>query len=68
MKKRILSTLLAVLFVLGSVSIFSNFVVIAADTDGQTIADYYLKDNVFNNPQEKLATMELMLENYGYQF
>ena len=67
MKKRILSTLLAVLFVLGSVSIFSNFVVIAADTDGQTIADYYLKDNVFNNPQEKLATMELMLENYGYQ-
>lgn len=68
MKKRLLSTLLAVLFVLGSVSILNNVVVFAAETDGQTIANYYLKDNVFNNPQEKLATMELMLENYGYQF
>ena len=50
---------------LGIFTGLNNVVVFAAETDGQTIANYYLKDNVFNNPQEKLATMELMLENYG---
>ena len=65
---RILSTLLAVLLMLGSLSFIGIFSASAAlSTEEQAVVDRYLKNNVFQNPQEKLDSMTLMLERYGYQ-
>lgn len=70
--KRILSTLLAIVMVLSTFTALFTIQVSAATTDKKeeteetttALADYVTK--VYNNPLEKLATMELMrtVENY----
>ncbi len=69
LKFKILSTLLAVLMMLGSIS-FIGILAVGAEDDLTTesgVASYYLKTNVFKTPQEKLNTMTLMIEKHGYQ-
>ena len=63
--KRILSTLLAIAMVLGAFSALFTVQVSAATTTKAAsneeiteVKDYVTK--VYNNPEEKLATMELM--------
>ena len=69
--KRILSTLLAIAMVLGAFSALFTIQVSAAEkvTDTKTektaLKDYVTK--VYNNPEEKLATMELMRTAGNYQ-
>ena len=67
LKTRIITTLLAVLMIFGTLMITVG----AAESDLTTpeaIAEYYLKKNVFKTPAEKLATMTLMLKNDRYEF
>lgn len=67
-QSRILSTLLAVVFMLGSVALLGNVSVDAAgELTDEDISKVYLQTNVFKTPEEKLASMTLMLEGYGYQ-
>ena len=63
-KTRIIATLLAVLM------LFSTMViVISADEEdeGTLLAKKYLQTNVYKTPEEKLASMELMLKNAKYE-
>ena len=63
-KIRIIATLLAVLTLFGVMPI----AVAAADDDAATaVARKYLQTNVFKTPEEKLASMELMLKNEKYE-
>lgn len=69
---RILSTLLAVLFIVSSLTFIGTFAVGAEEvkddfTTEKGVASYYLKDHVFKTPQEKLDTMEVVQEKYGYK-
>lgn len=67
-QSRILSTLLAVVMMLGSVAFVGTLSASAAgEKSDEDIAKIYLKTNVFKTPEEKLASMTLMLEGYGYQ-
>ena len=70
--KRILSTLLAIAMVLGAFTALFTVQVSAATTTTKTeetkevsISDYVT--HVYNNPEEKLATMELMRTAGNYQ-
>lgn len=75
--KRIISTLLTLAFVLGALTgivTFSSVGVLAAETtdsdggvadSGVAIEDYLT--TVYNNPEEKLATMQRMLSRDGYE-
>ena len=70
--KRILSTLLAIAMVLGSLSAVFSVQVFAAATTTTTdktestkIGDYVTK--VYNNPEEKLQTMEMMRQEGNFQ-
>ena len=70
--KRILSTLLAVVMMLGACSALFTIQIFAAEdttTEAEVqkvdIEDYVTK--VYKNPQEKLATMELMRTDGNYQ-
>ena len=69
--KRILSTLLAVVTLLSTFTAVFTFQVSAADATTSTpaeitpVKDYVTK--VYNNPQEKLQTMEMMREEGNYQ-
>ena len=70
--KRIISTLLAVIMLLGACSaLFTIQIFAAEETTTETeapktdIEDYVSK--VYKNPQEKLATMEKMREDGNYQ-
>ncbi len=67
LKIRILSTLLAVLMMMGTLSILGSILASAANDDEKTIASKYLKENIFNTPEEKLASMTLMRREYGYE-
>lgn len=63
---RILSTLLAVLMMLGSLTGIT-FVTVSAATDSDgTIENTYL-NTVYTKPEDKLATMTLKMEANGYQ-
>ncbi len=64
-KTRIIATLLAVLMLVSAMVI----VVGAADEEdfGTTLAKKYLQTNVYKTPEEKLASMELMLKNGKYE-
>ncbi len=65
---RIISTLLAVLLMLSSLSVLFIFSASAAlSADEKKVAEYYLKNNIFKTPQEKLGSMQLMMEKYDYQ-
>ena len=68
-KTRIFTTLLAVLMMLGSLSVIGTIAVGAADEikTEEDVAKYYLKTNVFKTPQEKLDTMTLMIQKHGYE-
>lgn len=63
-KTRIIATLLAVLMLVSSMVIVG-----AADDEdeGTLIAKNYLQTNVYKTPEEKLASMELMLKNSKYE-
>ena len=68
--KRIFSTLLAVIMLLGALSGLSINVGAAADTESDSTEDKiknaYLGQS-YNTPEEKLASMTMMLERDGYQ-
>jgi len=70
LKTRIITTLLAVLMILSAFTCLTVSVG-AAEVDTSSpdkIAEYYLKTNVYKTPEEKLASMELMLKNDKYEF
>lgn len=64
---RILSTLLAVLMLLGSFTVFSAVGVSAAEADEAIDFNTYTKTKVYNTPDEKLAAMELMFTRGSYE-
>ena len=66
--KRIFSTLLAVIMLLGALSGLSINVGAASDTESteDKIKNAYLGQS-YNTPEEKLASMTMMLERDGYQ-
>lgn len=67
-QSRILSTLLAVVMMFGSVAFVGTLSASAAgEKSREEIAKLYLQTNLFKTPEEKLASMTLMLEGYGYQ-
>ena len=69
-KKRILSTLLAIVMMLSTFSALFTVQVSAAKADTETDKKTELKDyvtKVYNNPYEKLMTMELMRTVGNYQ-
>jgi len=68
--KRLLAAFLTFVMLFGAVANLSILPVFAANKDEDeekpaVVIDYMTK--VFENPEEKLATMDLMLEEYGYQ-
>ncbi len=64
LKTRIIATLLAVLMLVSSMVILVG----AEDEDeGTALAKKYLQTNVYKTPEEKLASMELMLKNGKYE-
>ncbi len=68
--KKIFSTLLAVMMLLSVVSTF-GISVSAADKEEELTADQIIQNQylgvIYNTPEEKLATMTMMLERDGYQ-
>ncbi|MBQ9806330.1 MAG: hypothetical protein IJW49_07485 [Clostridia bacterium] len=66
--KRIISTLLAVIMLLGSFAAFSTVGVSAASDDiDKVIQNTYVKDEVYNTPEEKLATMKKTFTRGNYE-
>ena len=79
-KYRILSAFLAVLMLCGTLSVLPAgaipIVSAGGSTEGDstnTVIDYestinnYLGTQMYNTPQEKLASMKMMWEKHGYQ-
>jgi len=65
--KRIISTLLAVVMLLGSFTVFSTVgVSAAADDSDKVIQNTYVK-TVYNTPEEKLATMKKAFTRGNYE-
>ena len=68
MKQRLLSALMAFLMIFGTFTALSIFPVFAAKTtkdEEKETVDYH--NTVFASKEAKLATMDFMLERYGYQ-
>lgn len=67
-QSRILSTFLAVVLMLGSIAFVGTLSVGAAgELSESDISKIYMQTDVYKTPEEKLASMTLMLEGYGYQ-
>lgn len=67
-QSRILSTFLAVVLMLGSIAAVGTLSVGAAgELTESDISKIYMQTDVYKTPEEKLASMTLMLEGYGYQ-
>lgn len=63
---RILSTLLAVVMMLGALTGIS-FVSVSAAANGDSTIENTYTTTVFNKPEDKLATMTMKMESNGYQ-
>ncbi len=67
-QSRIVSTFLAVVLMLGSVAFVGTLSAGAAgELSESDISKIYMQTDVYKTPAEKLASMTLMLEGYGYQ-
>lgn len=64
---RILSTFLAVVLMLGSIAIFTTVTATADEMSESDISKIYMQTDVYKTPEEKLASMTMMLEGYGYR-
>lgn len=66
-QSRMLSAFLAVVLMLGSVAFLGTLSVGAAgELSEADISRIYMQTDVYNTPEEKLASMTPMLEGYGY--
>lgn len=67
--KKVLSMFLVLVMLLGTLASISMLPVFAATDDSEepAINDFDHRTTLFDSPEEKLATMELVLERYGYQ-
>ncbi len=71
--KKFLSAVMAFCMLLGTFSVFSAFIVSAAEEDDETTTDpgpinaVDFFDTVFKSKEEKIASMDLKVDRFGYQ-